>query len=173
MFYFVINFYKVLGKNKPIKVNVLKSYLQSWAKDNEMKINLRYTTFQVFILSTKPKNIELIYDGEKLQRSQEATYLEIATGIRLKWNKQTCKVNSIGNARNWLLKRLTNVKWGIPQDFLCATFKLYIRPAFENGSEFFITASEMVQNNIEFKIIPLKLSRGHIFYSNSDHANAN
>ena len=49
--------------------NITLDTLRSWAKDNEMKINLSKTIFQVVTLSIKPKEVELIYDKEKLQRT--------------------------------------------------------------------------------------------------------
>ncbi|GFT94085.1 putative RNA-directed DNA polymerase from transposon BS [Nephila pilipes] len=123
--------------------------LRAWVKDNEMKVNLNKATPLIFTLSTKPKDIELIYDGEKLQRTQEVTFLRIVMDTRLNWNKQACKLKGIGSARNGLLKRLTGVKKGTAQNLLCTTYKSYIRPAIECGSELLITASEAVQDSME------------------------
>ncbi|GFR27685.1 putative rna-directed dna polymerase from transposon bs [Trichonephila clavata] len=41
------------------------------------------------------------------------------------------------------------MKWGTTQDLFCTTYKPYIRPAIEYGSELLVTASETVQNKIE------------------------
>ncbi|GFQ72748.1 putative RNA-directed DNA polymerase from transposon BS [Trichonephila clavata] len=83
------------------------------------------------------------------ERTQEATYLGIVLDLRLSWNKQASRVQAVGKTRNGLLKRLSGVKWGTTQDLLCTTYKSYIRPAIESGSELLVTASEAVQNKIE------------------------
>ncbi|GFQ66482.1 putative RNA-directed DNA polymerase from transposon BS [Trichonephila clavata] len=104
---------------------------------------------QVLTLSTKPKAIQLFYGDYQLQRTQEATYLGIVLDSRLSWNKQASRVQAVGKTRNELLKRLSGVKWGTTQDLLCTTYKSYIRPAIQYGSELLVTASEAVQNKIE------------------------
>ncbi|GFT21254.1 putative RNA-directed DNA polymerase from transposon BS [Nephila pilipes] len=76
----------------PYSINAALDTLRAWANDNGMKVNLNKTTFQVLTLSTKFKDIELIYEGEKLQRTQEATYLGIVMDTGLRWDKQARKL---------------------------------------------------------------------------------
>ncbi|GFR14181.1 putative RNA-directed DNA polymerase from transposon BS [Trichonephila clavata] len=89
------------------------------------------------------------YGDYQLQKTLEATYLGIVLDSRLSWNKQASRVQAVGETRNGLLKRLSGVKWSTTQDLLCTTYKSYIRPDIEYGSELLVTASEAVQNKIE------------------------
>ncbi|GFR21208.1 uncharacterized protein LOC103524116 [Trichonephila clavata] len=122
--------------------------LLTWANNIEKTVNTSKTVFQVFILSTIPKAIQLFYGDYQLQRTQEATYLGIVLDSRLSWNKQASRVQAIGKTRNGLLKR-QDLFSSTTQDLLCTTYKSYIRPAIEYGSELLVTASEAVHNKIE------------------------
>ncbi|GFR31874.1 putative RNA-directed DNA polymerase from transposon BS [Trichonephila clavata] len=129
-----------------------------------MTVNTSKTVFQIFTLSPKPKAIQLFYGDYQLQRTKEATYLEIVLDSRLSWNKQASRVQAVGKIRNGMIKRLSGVKWGTTQDLLCTTYKSYIRPAIEYGSELLVTASEVVQNKIEtVQNNPLRIITGGAF----------
>ncbi|GFQ84050.1 putative RNA-directed DNA polymerase from transposon BS [Trichonephila clavata] len=130
-------------------LNTALDALLTWSNNNEMTVNTSRMVFQVFTLSTKLKAIQLFYGDYQFQRTQKDTYLEIVLDSRLSWNKQASRIQAVGKTRNGLLKRLSGVEWGTTQDLLCTTYKSYIRPAIEYGSELLVTASEAVQNKIE------------------------
>ena len=123
--------------------------LEMWAKRNAMTVNSGKTTFQLFSLSTKVPPISLFYSGTALEESAISKYLGVQLDRRLTWKPHVDQSAERALKRTRLLKRLTATKWGANQDVLKTTYKAYIRPMLEYGSEVTVTASASVQNKLD------------------------
>ncbi|XP_072401167.1 uncharacterized protein [Diabrotica undecimpunctata] len=65
------------------------------------------------------------------------------------WKPQIDNIAEKATKRCRLLKRLTATKWGATQDVLVATYKTYVRPILEYGSDATITASTNTTSKLE------------------------
>ncbi|GFY63388.1 uncharacterized protein LOC103524116 [Trichonephila inaurata madagascariensis] len=106
------------------------------------KVNPDKTNFELFTLSTKKRNINLVYNNNAILRTDCATYLRISLDSRLTSTKHIAKVVENATSRLSLLKRIAGVKWGSSQSVLTSTFTSYIRPVIDYGSELLVTASD-------------------------------
>ncbi|GFY63934.1 uncharacterized protein LOC103524116 [Trichonephila inaurata madagascariensis] len=106
------------------------------------KVNPDKTNFELFTLSTKKHNINLVYNNNAVLRTDCATYLGISLDSRLTWTKHIAKVVEKATSRLSLLKRIAGVKWGSSQSVLNSTFTSFIGPVIDYGSELLVTASD-------------------------------
>ncbi|GFY59370.1 uncharacterized protein LOC103524116 [Trichonephila inaurata madagascariensis] len=144
--------------------------LANWSLENDSKVSPDKTNFELFTLSTRKHNINLVYNNNAILRTD---YLGISLDYRLTWTKHIAKV--VENATSRLLKRIAGVKWGSSQSVLASTFTSYIRPVIDYGSELLVTASDTVHYHswTLFKIKHLEdLSLNHLetycYYSTAD-----
>ncbi|GFU97522.1 uncharacterized protein LOC103524116 [Trichonephila clavipes] len=92
--------------------------LANWSLENErererdFKVNPDKTDFELFTLSTKKHNINLVYNKNAILRTDCATYLGISLDSRITWTKHIAKVVENATSRLSLLKRIAGVKWG-------------------------------------------------------------
>ncbi|GFS53695.1 uncharacterized protein LOC103524116 [Trichonephila inaurata madagascariensis] len=123
--------------------------LANWSLENDSKVNPNKTNFELFTLSIKKHNINLVYNKNALLRTNCATYLGISLDSRLTWTKYIAKVVENATSRLSLLKRIAGVKWGSSQSVLTSTFTSYIRPVIDYGSELFVTASDSALSKLD------------------------
>ncbi|GFV57503.1 RNA-directed DNA polymerase from mobile element jockey [Trichonephila clavipes] len=132
-------------------LNLALVTLANWSLENErdFKVNPDKTNFELFTLSTKKHNINLVYNNNAIRRTDCATYLGISLDSRLTWTKHIAKVVENATSRLSLLKRIDGVKWGLHQSVLTSTFTSYIRPVIDYGSELLVTASDSALSKLD------------------------
>ena len=123
--------------------------LHSWCSENDMIVNKEKTTAQIFTMSTKDHNVELSFDTEPLEVAQMTKYLGVTLDKKLSWSNHIESVAEKATKRLCILRRLTGATWGASQDVLAATYKTYIRPLLEYGSEAYSTASEASKKKLD------------------------
>ncbi|GFS42658.1 uncharacterized protein LOC103524116 [Trichonephila inaurata madagascariensis] len=97
--------------------------LANWSLENDFKVNPDKTNFELFTLSTKEHNINLVYNNGAILRTDCATYLGISLDSRLTWTKLAKGVEK-ATSRLSLLKRIAGVKWGSSQSVLTSLLHL-------------------------------------------------
>ncbi|GFT59262.1 uncharacterized protein LOC103524116 [Trichonephila clavipes] len=127
--------------------------LENWSLENErerdFKVNPDKTNFELFTLSIKKHNFNLVYNNNAILRTDCATYLRISLDSRLTWTKHIAKVVENATSRLSLLKRIASVKWGSSQSVVTSTFTSYIRLVIDYGSELLVTASDSALSKLD------------------------
>lgn len=136
-------------------INQALKKLEQWAIHNAMTVSTTKTTFQLFSLSTRIPKVDLHYKQTPLTGSDLSKYLGLTLDRRLTWKAHVDECAERASKRSRMLKRLTATKWGATQDVLTMTYKTYIRPILDYGSEATVTASaattkklDLVQNAV-------------------------
>ena len=117
--------------------------LSKWTEEWGMKVNANKTTYTIFSLSTKRKEIKLTLYGKQLIEDQAPKYLGVKFDPRLTWKLQTDDCQRKGMQRMQLLRKLAGTTWGANTSVLKKTYLGYVRPALEYG----ITAWGTCSNN--------------------------
>jgi len=121
--------------------------LENWSRTWMVKVNEDKTTFTVFTLSTKAQNVNLNYNGHRLQEEKTPIYLGITFDPRLTWKVQLQNNKTQAKLRMSLMKKLAGTHWGANQNVLKRLYVGKIRPSLEYGMAATCTASATQQNN--------------------------
>lgn len=134
------------------EMNKALDELSKWCEENLMTINPAKSYFQVFTLKHKDPQIQISLENTPIQETNEAKYLGIYLDKKLTWKTHAEKISESAQKRLKLLKRLTATKWGCSRSTLNQTYKSYIKPVLQYGSEVLVTSPnhasklEKVQN---------------------------
>ena len=132
-------------------MNAALTALTEWSDNNNMKINVQKTNYQLFSLKTKTQDIHLQVKNTEIQKNCNTKYLGVILDNKLNLkdlanaNHTTAKISSKSN----ILKRLAGVKWGGILDIHNETYKTYVKPNLLYDGEILVSASNCAIRKLE------------------------
>lgn len=114
-----------------------------------MVVSEEKTKFQILSLTKKPVEIELRYNGKKLEKTKEANFIGVTFDNKLTWNMHIAKMSEKSSKRLRLLQRLAGTKGGSSRSTLNTTYNMYVKPCLTYCSEALITTNKTNKSIIE------------------------
>jgi ribonuclease HI len=130
-------------------MNFVMRIAVSWLKINGFKINPSKTTYTYFTKSTKPYDFKIYCNEEQIKEAAVLKFLGVLFDKKMTGRAHFEKSGEKGSKRLRLLQRAAGVSWGAKLDTLAMTYRNYIRPAMEYGTEIFPNASADQQEKVD------------------------
>jgi ribonuclease HI len=132
-----------------IRMNFVLSLSCCWFKVRGFHINAQKTVYTYFTMSQSIYKFDILVNEEKIKETDKMKYLGVTLDPKMTGKHHFEEAAAKGRKRLRLLQRAAGVSWGSKSDTLALTYKTYIRPAMEYGTEIFPEASAAQQSQID------------------------
>ena len=116
-----------------VRLQTCLNRLEEWTNNWAMTVNATKTTYTIFSLSPKPRDVKLKLGDTALRKEDNPRYLGVVFDPRLTWHKQLEEIQKKGLRRTAFMKKLSGTAWGANMSVLKKAYVGYVRPAIEYG----------------------------------------
>ena len=124
------------------------NYIEEWCATWGFRVSVTKTTFVLFHKG-KQKPINLLFNGNKLAKSNSAKFLGVIFDQSLSWKDHINYVIGRCQKRINVLKLLSGSKWGADKETMVTLYKTLIRSVLDYGCPVYNTASKSLKKKLD------------------------
>ncbi|XP_059477948.1 uncharacterized protein LOC132198144 [Neocloeon triangulifer] len=135
--------------NMELKMSLALRIANSWLNVRGFKINETKTFCTYYTMTLCKYYFNIKVNDKKIQQTDQMKYLGVQMDSKMTGRQHFEEQAEKGRKRLRLLQRTAGSSWGAKIDTLALTYKTYVRPVLEYGTEIFPAASQPISSLLD------------------------